>query len=191
MPLYRSLCNAPIPLGRFFCWFGVSALIVMAGVQATHAQSTRPTAQKERDSMLLRHRIEMGAQVDFSRDARAPFGAGLRVGYQYRMLAQIHLGAWVHWAYHGVAQEARAALGLHLLLDLLPIMPFLQLSFGLQTRLTPIGLFFTPDVHAALGVEIPISTRWRLGAAFHFYLPTSPESFPTTQSLLLHAAWVW
>ncbi len=191
MPLHRSLCNTPILLGRFFCWVGVLALIVVVGEQTTHAQSTRPTAQKERDPMLLRHRIEMGTQVDFSRDARAPFGAGLRVGYQYRMLAQIHLGAWVHWTYHGVAHEARAALGLHLLLDLLPIMPFLQLSFGLQTRVTLIGVFFTPDVHAALGVEIPISARWRLGAAFHFYLPTTPESFPTTQSLLLHATWVW
>lgn len=175
---------------------GVLALFVVAMERQAQAQSSRPTEksireQNDHEPIPPRHRVEMGAQLDFSRDPRAAFGAGLRFGYQYRMLAQIHLGAWVHWAYHGIAHEARAALGLHILLDILPVMPFLQLSFGLQTRFAQAGIALTPDVHAALGLEIPITKRWRLGAAFHIYLPTAPESFPTTQSLLLHATWVW
>ncbi|MCB9639472.1 MAG: hypothetical protein H6727_11325 [Myxococcales bacterium] len=152
-------------------------------------------AQKETtfpvDPPPPRHRLALSAQFDLSNAPQAPFGGGLRIGYQYRMLAQIHLGAWLHWTYHGPWSFLRTAVGLHILLDMLPIMPFLQASFGLQARFREPAPQFGPDVHLAVGLEIPLNKRWRLGGSYHLYLPTSPEDFPVTQSVLLHTSLVW
>jgi len=129
--------------------------------------------------------LSVTPRLGLSDVADVPVGAGVAAQFVVSPLPRFGVGLETSWSRHGAMDFLRAALLLQILIDDLAIHPFLQTGVGLQMRLQPDGVAFTPDIHLGLGFDVPILSWFGAGASFQIHFPIDPQGFPITKTLHL------
>lgn len=170
----------------------LTARIVLFGLWLLpwyHAQSTADPATAQ--PTFSPHMFLFSAGLSLSDDEKLSHGFRLRGQYFHRPVERLGLGVSGSWSTHGTAQFARVAIGIQFLLDDLPVLPSFQTSLGGQVRFDAEGFALTADLHFGVSLEVPLSSRWRLGAAFHGFLTLDTGRFPISKSFHLRSTLVF
>ncbi|HAA57751.1 MAG TPA: hypothetical protein DCE42_23490 [Myxococcales bacterium] len=171
-------------------WLGL-LLLAMCTCCGVVSAATPAKQVKQEIFKPKRWALTMAARMALSDDPQLPHGAGLGVDLLLHPVERMGVGVFSTWSNHQGTHFLRGAVGVHFLLDILPILPFFQTSVGFQGRFGVVGMLWTADVHFGGGVDVPLPFGGRVGVTYNIYVPLQIESFPITKSLHLRLTLVF